>query len=58
MIFRNSSPHELDLPTLDLRVAAGETVEVTGDAAKSLHDNPFFERVDKPKPRTADTEES
>lgn len=54
MEFKNVSRDDLDLPTLGLRVAAGETVRVTGDAATSLLDNPLFKRTDK---RTADTEE-
>lgn len=57
MLFKNTSPHDVDLPTLGLRAAPGESVEVTGDPAKSLLDNPWFQRTDAPKPRTT-TEES
>ena len=55
MEFKNVSGDDLDLPTLDLRVAAGDTVEITGDPAKSLLSNPHFERADKP--RTTKSEE-
>lgn len=52
MIFRNVSGTDLDLPTLGLHVATGDEVEVTGEPAKSLLENPLLERTDKPKPRT------
>jgi hypothetical protein len=43
--FKNVSGSAQDLPTLDLRVQAGETFTATGDDAKSLSTNPDFERV-------------
>lgn len=58
MIFRNITSEDLDLPTLGLRVGAGESVEVTGDAAQSLlAADLYFTRTDKPVPRS-DSEEN
>ena len=59
MKFVNVSGTPQDLPHLGengTRVAAGDEVDATGDAAKSLQSNPAFERSDKPKSST-DTEE-
>lgn len=58
MQIKNESDANVDLPTLGLRVAPGETVEVTGDDAKALLTVPGFKRVDAPKARSNDTEES
>jgi hypothetical protein len=55
--FRNVSGTPQDLPTLDLRVDAGEEFDATGDDAKSLSANPAFERTDKPSKTGTDTEE-
>lgn len=48
MIFRNTTPDRLDLPSLGVSVDPGETFEATGDAAKSLESHPDFTRVDTP----------
>lgn len=45
MEFKNTSGSTQNLPTLGLRVQAGETFTATGDDAKSLSTNPDFERV-------------
>lgn len=52
MEFVNKSGAPVELPTLDLRVADGETFTVTGQDAKNLLDSPDFERVDKPASKT------
>lgn len=62
MLIKNTTKDDLDVPTIPgefggaLRVAAGETVEVTGEDAKALLRNSAFERVDEPKPRKHDDE--
>lgn len=58
MIFRNVSGDDLDIPALGLSVKAGERFEASGDDAEGLLRSPLFERVDKPKPRTTENEES
>lgn len=56
MKFTNVSGEHRDLPTLGLMgIPPGEEVEATGDDAKSLQNDPAFERVDGKTP--AKTEE-
>lgn len=52
MLIKNVTDDTLDVPALGLRVAPGESVEVTGDDAKGLLANPAFERADKPTRKT------
>lgn len=52
--FKNISGDDLEIPSLEVKVAAGGTFEVTGDAAQALLDNPAFKRVDKPAARSTD----
>lgn len=50
MKLKNISGGAVSVPTLDPdRVADGDEIEVTGDAAKSLLASGLFERTDKPK---------
>lgn len=48
MKFANNSGAAVDLPTLGLRVPAGEEFEATGQDAKNL-EAAGFDRTDKPK---------
>lgn len=52
MEFKRVADGTADLPTLELRVAHGETFTATGQDAKNLEANSEYERVDKPSSKS------